>query len=262
MRFGRKIFRSVQEDEIDVSESSGVRTLHLGTPAIQSAMRLSKPDALELAYTRAMMAFLLFHPDPEEILMIGLGGGSLAKFVHANLPNAKAVVVEINPRMVGVARSMFHLPEDDDRLSVVIDDGAAYLPGRSACADILLLDAYDGRAQPDAITRTSFYREMRNALKPHGIAVINLWGSDSNFSTYLSRIEEAFEGLTLCLPTEKHGNIIVFGFKQFDGNPSWKNLREDARELTARYDLDFLLFLDGFRKMNRYTDNRLMIMSQ
>ena len=65
MRFGKKIFRSARDDEIDVSESSGVRSLHLGTPAIQSAMRLARPDALELAYTRTMMAFLLFHPDPE-----------------------------------------------------------------------------------------------------------------------------------------------------------------------------------------------------
>jgi len=56
-----------------VSDARGVRTLHLGGDAIQSAMRLADPYALALDYTRCMMAFLLFHPEPREALMIGLG---------------------------------------------------------------------------------------------------------------------------------------------------------------------------------------------
>ena len=259
MRFGKRIFRSVDEEAIDVSESQGVRTLHLGTPAIQSAMRVSRPDDLELAYTRAMMAFLLFHPDPEDILMVGLGGGSLAKFVHARMPETTTRVVEINPKMVGIARSMFMLPEDDERLAVLVADGAAYLAGRQDCADVIMLDAYDGHSQPDALTSASFYSGLKAALKPNGIAVVNLWGSDSRFSTYLSRIESAFGGLTLCLPTERHGNIIVLAFRQFGGNPSWRDLREEARELQSKYGLDFLGFVEGFRKMNRFTDNRLIL---
>ncbi len=259
MRFGKSIFRSVCDDEIDVSESFGVRSLHLGTPAIQSAMRLSRPDALELAYTRAMMGFLLFHPDPEEILMIGLGGGSLAKFVHKNMKGTKTLAVEINPGIISVARSMFFLPEDDDRLNVIVEDGAGYLPGRSSCADIIMIDAYDGHFQPESLTSTSFYSYAREALKPRGMLVVNLWGSDKNFQTYLSRIEEAFDGLTLCLPAEKHGNIIVFGFRQFTGNPSWLDLREAAKRLSEQYGIEFLNFIEGLRKMNRHTEKRLML---
>ena len=259
MRFGKKIFRSIREDEIDVSESSGVRSLHLGTPAIQSAMRLARPDALELAYTRTMMAFLLFHSDPEEILMIGLGGGSLAKFIHRHLVNARTVAVEISPKIVSVARTLFFLPEDDDRLNVVVEDGAAYLPGRSSCADVIMIDAYDGHSPPQPLTTTAFYAHAREALKPGGLLVVNLWGSDRNFSVYLSRIMEAFDGLVLCLPTEKRGNIIVFGFEQFTGNPNWQDLREQAKSLSSRYGLEFLDFVEGLKKMNRHTEKRLML---
>lgn len=259
MRFGKRIFRSVLEDEIDVSESFGVRSLHLGTPAIQSAMRLSKPDALELAYTRAMMAFLLFHADPEEILMIGLGGGSLAKFVHRNMMDTKTVVVEISEKIVAIARSMFFLPEDDGRLQVLVEDGASYIPGRSSCADIIMIDAYDGHSPPEALTSPSFYSYARDALKPQGMLVVNLWGSDKTFPVYLSRIEESFNGHTLCLPTEKHGNIIVFGFRDVTANPSWLDLREDAKLLSAKYGLEFLDFVEGFRKMNRHSEKRLML---
>ncbi|HQT25842.1 MAG TPA: polyamine aminopropyltransferase, partial [Burkholderiales bacterium] len=258
MRFGRKIFRSVREEEIEVSESSGVRTLHLGTSAIQSAMRLSRPDSLELAYTRAMMAFLLFHPEPEEILMIGLGGGSLAKFVHRHMMRTRTVAVEINPKIVSVARNLFYLPDDDERLEVVVDDGARYLPGKTSCADVIMIDAYDGHFQPDALTGTAFYAYARDALKDGGMLVVNLWGSDKKFSTYLSRIEKAFDGLTLCLPAEKHSNIIVFGFRNFTGNPAWLELREEARMLSSLYGMDFMNFLEGLKKMNHHTEKRLV----
>ena len=81
---------------IAVSESRGVRTLHVGGEAIQSSMRLEDPYALALDYTRCMMAFLLFHPEPRRALMIGLGGGSLAKFFHKFLKRTSIKVVELD----------------------------------------------------------------------------------------------------------------------------------------------------------------------
>jgi spermidine synthase len=66
---------------IHFSEAAGLRHLHVGGSAIQSAMRLDAPDDLALAYTRAMMAGLLFQPEPRDVTLIGLGGGSLAKYI-------------------------------------------------------------------------------------------------------------------------------------------------------------------------------------
>ncbi|MEX2242006.1 MAG: hypothetical protein WD775_15130 [Burkholderiales bacterium] len=109
---------------LTVSEERGVRTLHVGGVAIQSSMRLSDPYALELEYTRCMMSFLLFHARPARALKIGLGGGSLVKFFWRRLPWMKTRVVELDPRVVQVARAQFHLPADDARLAVEIGDGA------------------------------------------------------------------------------------------------------------------------------------------
>jgi len=61
-------------------------------------MRLSAPDTLELHYTRTMMSFLLFSPQPRRALMIGLGGGSIAKFMRRFMPDTQLTVVEIRPR--------------------------------------------------------------------------------------------------------------------------------------------------------------------
>ena len=69
-----------RQPSVAVSDARGVRSLHVGGEAIQSAMRLGDPFALYLDYTRCMMAFLLVHPQPREALMIGLGGGSLLEY--------------------------------------------------------------------------------------------------------------------------------------------------------------------------------------
>ena len=90
--------------EVVVSEEEGVRFLHLGGEHIQSAMRIDAPDELELDYTRTMMAFLLFHPRPRECLMIGLGGGSIPKFLFRRLPGVRTRVVELSPAVITAAR--------------------------------------------------------------------------------------------------------------------------------------------------------------
>ena len=129
---------------IAISEKGGVRMLHIGGDAIQSAMRLSAPDALELDYTRAMMAFLLFRPEPRDLLMVGLGGGSIARFVHARMPGARVAVVEIDPGVIAAAKHYFGLPPEDARLRVVLGDGAEYVPAHPGSADVLLLGTADG----------------------------------------------------------------------------------------------------------------------
>ena len=89
-----RINRSVKRDvTVEVSEKDGIRSLHLGSDTVQSSMKVDDPYELVLSYTRAMMAFLLFHPRPEHVVMIGLGGGSMAKFVHRHLKTTRTTVI-------------------------------------------------------------------------------------------------------------------------------------------------------------------------
>ena len=84
---------------IEVSEQAGVRYLHFASTWVQGAMRVQRPYALELTYTREMMAGLLLRdpPWPRQALLIGLGAGSLAKFIYHRLPATRITVVEIDP---------------------------------------------------------------------------------------------------------------------------------------------------------------------
>src|SRR5689334_20507653 len=118
-------------------------------------MRVAEPFALALDYTRCMMAFLLLHPEPRRALMIGLGGGSLAKFFHRHFRRTRVRVVELDERIVATARTRFALPPDDARLSVEVGDGAEALTPE--CCDVLVVDAFDDEIHVPKLAAERFY---------------------------------------------------------------------------------------------------------
>jgi spermidine synthase len=246
-------------DEVYVTERFGVRSLHIGSDTIQSSMRLARPNDLELAYTRSMMAVLLFHERPGRVLMVGLGGGSLPKFVYHRLPETRVEVIEVNPRVVAVARSSFQVPPDDARLAVRIGDGADWIARPGEPADAIFVDGYDGESLVAELSTLRFFEACRARLGASGLLVVNLWGNDRRFNDYLQRIESAFPAGTLCLPAEKPGNVIVFGFRDSPGATRWEELSLRARRLEVRYGLEFSRFVRGLRKMNRSDAERLII---
>lgn len=252
---------SAADDMVEVSELDGVRALHLGSATIQSAMRIRDPFALELTYTRAMMCFLLFYPSVRHMLTIGLGGGSIAKYVHANCPEIASKVIEINPRIIQVARNQFHVPENDERLEIIEADGLQYLAEHPDAADVLMIDAFDSNGIPPDFCSQEFFDQCADVLKYDGILVINLWGSDKNFDVYLNRIEQSFDGKALMLPTGKPGNIAVFGFKREPADLRLSSLRNRAKTLEKTHKIEFLQFVEKLAEHNDSTNNRIFMKS-
>ena len=244
---------------VEVRERDGVRTLHLGSDTIQSAMRVDAPDALELAYTRAMMGFLLFAAAPRRILTIGLGGGSLSKFLYYRLPQATQKVVEVSAEVITVARRFFFLPPDDGRLSVEVGEGTQYVAQCRDAIDVMLIDAYDGRSLAGAFKVDGFYAAARRALSRGGVLAMNLWSSDWAFDSNLQRIERAFNGRLLCLPAERPGNVIVFAFAEWPPRLRWHELEQAAGSLEAGFGLPFRQFVAGLKTMNRHDGNGLTV---
>ena len=253
MNFARWLWRRTTggDDEVYITERFGVRSLHIGSDTIQSSMRLLRPNDLELAYTRSMMAFLLFGETPRHVLMIGLGGGSLAKFIYHRMPETQLEVIEVNPRVLAIARSSFQVPPDDGRFAVRLGDGADWVARPGPAVDAIVVDGYDGASQVAELATPRFYEACRARLGAGGMLVVNLWGNDRRFDEFLRRIESAFPAATLCLPAEKPGNVIVFGFRDSPGSAHWDALSQKARALETRYGLEFGRFVRGLSRMNR-----------
>jgi len=244
---------------VEVSEEDGVRSLHLGGDAIQSSMRLARPDELALDYTRAMMAFLLFQPQPREVLMIGLGGGSMARYIHQRMPQTRTTVVEINAEVLTAARSMFHFPADDARLAVEIADGADYVREHAESADVLLVDGFDDGKQPAALCTQAFYDAAYAALRPGGVMAVNFMAEEKKLDAYLQRIENSFDGHMACLKAADRVNLIAFAFKRLPREIAWEELKKRARELGQVHDLQLAECVTGLKELNPHTRARLKL---
>jgi spermidine synthase len=242
---------------IAVSDERGYRTLHVGGEAIQSTMRLSDPWALALDYTRCMMAFLLFHAEPRQALMIGLGGGSLAKFFYRNLRKTAVRVVELDERVIAAARTQFALPPDDARLTVEVGDGAEALSPE--CCDVLVVDAYHDEVHVQELASAEFYDAAFLALAEQGVMVVNFMDDDKLFDVYLKRMEAAFGGRVLAMKALYDPNILVFALKGLPPRIEWETLRARAGRLEARFDLPFTRYVPRLRALNRSTQQELVI---
>ncbi len=260
MRWGRHTGqRKSAGPVIDISEQKGIRSLHLNSDTVQSSMLIADPYRLVLAYTKVVMGFLLFNPAPKDIWMIGLGGASLPKFIHRYLPASRCRVIELHPEVITMARSMFALPPDDNRLQVVLGDGAEYVMKHEAGCDVLIVDGFDGVQIAPELATPAFFANCAHALKDEGIFVMNLWGSDKGFQRHVEAISTAFEDRILLLPAREKGNVIAFAFKSPQGEPKWETLRERGKELQALLGLDFLDLVADLSRMNLCTEKRLLI---
>ncbi len=247
-----------RDGSVDISEKDGVRYLHLGSSTVQSAMRLSDPVELVLSYTRAMMGFLLFVPVPSRIAMIGLGGGSLAKFIRYHMPATSLVVIENNQQVIAAARSHFEVPADDANFSVVLGQGEQWIAEHSSDCDVIMVDGYDGRRQVGELATEDFYAHARSALAADGVLVINLWSSDRQFDAYLQRIERVFD-FVVTIPAARRGNMAVLAFARRPRELRWAKLKPWARQLEARYGLEFPAMLEGIREFNPCSDKGLRV---
>lgn len=229
--------------DIDVSEEAGVRYLHFGSDWVQGAMRIARPWNLELAYTREMMAGLLLRqetPWPRHALLIGLGAGSLTKYIYRHLPQTRITVVEINPEVELVARFHFKLPQDPERLTIHIDDGAAFMAASQEQYDLILVDGFDPDARAGSLDTALFYQNCRERLTAEGLLSINLLGRNRGFAASAERLRQAFDGRALVFPSCDSGNAIAFAAS---GNPvavSLDELRTRAETLKQETGLNLL----------------------
>jgi spermidine synthase len=225
-------------DKPFVVDNGQRRFLHFNFGSIQSAMDLSDPGRLALAYTRKMMAFLLFNRDPARLLMLGLGGGSIAKFCYRNLPHASLTAIEVNGDVIAL-RDEFGIPADDARFRVIHGDGATHLAKLSRQKDVILLDAFDRDGMAAGFGSAEFYRVARAGLSIGGVLVANLCGDSSSIAGQLDNLREAFKDQLLTVSVRKDGNIIAFGFKGRRPASRWAQIEKGAEDLKQRFRLDF-----------------------
>ncbi len=191
-----------------IFEFGDIRSLLANWGYVQSAMSISDPYRLVLQYTQAMMGFLLFNPSPKTIEIIGLGGGSLAKYCHGYLPDASIRAVEVDWNVIELA-DQFQVPTASERFETIWDDGANFVVNDWRKTDVLLVDGFDSCGQPSRLCSEDFYMACRERLTPDGVFVANLCNLPGRNQPFIKRLRTCFYKV-ISVPAEAGMNVVVF----------------------------------------------------
>jgi spermidine synthase len=237
-----------------VSEADGVRYLHLGTPWVQGAMKVRKPNELELDYIQRMMVWMLMR-EPAALtrghaVQLGLGAAAITRFCHRKM-RMKTTAVEINDSVIAACRMWFNLPPDDARLTVLNADAAEFVgdPSRAETAEVLCVDLYDHDAASPVLDDEVFYRHCHRLLADGGVMTVNLFGRDASFERSAQRIAAAFgaEAVRSLRPT-REGNTIVLAVKNI-AFPERGVLAARAENIETRFGLPARKWLRMIRSL-------------
>jgi spermidine synthase len=238
-----------------ISEHDGVRYLHLGTPWVQGAMRLSAPNAIELEYVQRMMVWMLLRPDADvargHAVQLGMGAGAITRFTQRTM-KMRTTVVELNPSVIAACRMYFRLPADSARLALVQADAATWVAdgAHAGTVDALCVDLYDHEAAGPVHDSATFYRHCARVLADGGVFSVNLFGRDASFARSAERIAAAFgRDSVLQLRPTREGNTIVAACKGAP-LPGRETLAARAQNVEARFGLPARKWLRMIRPLD------------
>jgi MFS family permease len=161
--------------EADPGRPSG-RTLWLDDVR-HSYVDLEDPRHLEFAYAQRI-ADVIGDGDALDAVFIGGGGFTLPRWLAATRPGSRSVVLELDPELVDLVRDRLAL-KTTDALRVRTGDARLTLRDeRTGSADLVVGDAFGGRAVPWHLTTKEFMEDVRRVLRPDGLYVMNLIDRD------------------------------------------------------------------------------------
>jgi spermidine synthase len=190
-RYYRVIVRDYLEQNRRILYFSRTRTA-------QTRMIIGDPITYDLAYLRTLTAGIAAHDNPEELLVVGLGGGAIPKFLSHHYPDMRMDLVEIDPDVVQVAQDYFEF-EPTSSMRVFAVDGRIFLREVEKQYDVIVLDAYGADRIPFHLTTQEFFQLVDERLKPGGIVVMNLYEAFVNrfFESILATMQNQFPELYL-----------------------------------------------------------------
>ena len=258
------MFQSLPEKLLFEKEYNGVpvqvwekldrRELRFGNLIVQSAYSTLQPDCLLLRYTRQMLAAIALVPQLENVLHIGLGGGSVANFLYHHFSNIQQTAVEINPLVIEAAYAHFGLP-NDSRLKVLGVDVTESINVLSGPYDLIFLDAFDHSGASSCFDSTSLLLRLQDLLKTEGWLIGNFWNQFRLFSLQ----KELWHGLCGQLIEAETGlmtNSILYGHAK-SNQVLMSTVQERAQELESTLPLRLLPLVKRFKNLENSNQSTL-----
>lgn len=211
--------------------------------SLQSCQYIDKPDELVFDYAKMVFAGLLLNPDPDRVLVIGLGGGSIPRAMHGLFPRAQIDVVEIDPAVVNVAARFFDFHEGE-KIDIIESDGRVFVKQQllknDKHYDYIVLDAFNGQYIPPHLMTREFLQEVKKLLTDDGVLVANTFSTSKLYHSESATYAAVFDWFVE-VRTRSGNRIILTGKGEL---PSEEELLaaagklEKTDKLFARYGID------------------------
>lgn len=227
---------------IRVRRDGDVRSLTFvrddGREAVQSRVDLSAPGTLISPYAHAMFASYLYQPEPARVLIVGLGGGAMVRFLTHHEPQARIDAVEIDPVVVRLADEYFDV-RSGGNVRVHAADGVAFVESAPAGSyDVIFMDAFlrpsddtDETGVPMALKTQAFLDRMRQALAPGGVVAFNINEHDG-MADDIADVEAVFDHVAIYRAPPANNRVVIAS----DGRTTDADMAARAGALDARFD--------------------------
>lgn len=236
-----------------VQEYGGLRVLSFDSPFEQSAMHLKRPLTLVHDYLKAMILTLAFK-DAHHTTLLGLGGGSLVRALHARCPQLDIEVVELRRSVINIAKEYFYLP-DDHRVQIHNRNGISYFnETRKHSTDIIFADMYQANDMEPFQATGRFLEQCWQLLGIDGWLAINFHKLPSFNHPYMLKMCRLFPEV-FCCGTDS-GNVVVLCGKQILQRPL-ADYRDNVTALEHQFDNGLSRYFDQIIRISTDKAGRL-----
>jgi len=226
---------------IRVRRAGDVRALTFvrdnGQEAVQSRINLNAPGTLESPYARGMFASYLYQPHPRRVLIVGLGGGAMVRFLTHHEPQVHIDAVEIDPVVVRLADEYFGV-RSGGNVRVHTADAVAFVEATTDRYDLILMDAFlrpssdtDATGVPAGLKTLAFLGRLKRALAPGGVVAFNV-NEHASMADDIAAVAAAFGHAVVyrCPPSDNKVVIAAAGSR-----PTDDDMRARIGALDARF---------------------------
>lgn len=215
------------------------RSLHFGNRTQQSAMLLKNPYVLIHKYTQAMVLPLCWS-DTERVLLLGLGGGSIAKYIHNYFQDIDIHAVEIRQSVTSTAREYFLLPDESSRFCMFNQCATDWLENRSVSDryDLIFVDLFltTKTGKDKSIHVNEKLDALMDMLSNNGWLIFNQLGPEAINSHIIRQLQKICPSLhTYSIKIDEHNTIILCSRNSAPGKISDECFYEFEKQYSSPY---------------------------
>lgn len=185
-----------------------------GQEAVQSRINLASPHTLMSPYARSMFASYLYQPQPRRVLIVGLGGGAMVRFLTHHEPQATIDAVEIDPVVVRLAGDYFGV-RTGGNVRVHTADAVKFVESTTERYDLILMDAFlrpsddtDTTGVPKGLKTLEFLGRLKRALAPGGVVAFNVNEHDT-MADDVAAVKAAFGNVAVYRSPPSDNKVVI-----------------------------------------------------